>query len=68
MAEVTYYVTLLFVASDDGMAAGEPTKCFNPTAVVMRAEVLSRKDGHKSARSRFPTPAIRQRAISATQR
>jgi hypothetical protein len=37
MAEVTYYVALPFVAADDGVAAGEPTECFNPIAVVMRA-------------------------------
>jgi hypothetical protein len=49
MAEVTYYVALPFVASDDGVAAGEPTECFNPTAVVMRAEALSRKEGHVGA-------------------
>ena len=49
MAEVTYYVALPFVASDDDMAAGEPTECFNPIAVVMRAEVLSRKEGHVGA-------------------
>jgi hypothetical protein len=30
MAEVTYYVALPFVASDGGVAAGEPTECFNP--------------------------------------
>ena len=29
MAEVTYYVALPFIASDDGVAAGEPTECFN---------------------------------------
>jgi hypothetical protein len=29
MAEVTYYVALPFVAKDDGVAAGEPTECFN---------------------------------------
>ncbi len=46
MAEVTYYVALPFVASDDGVAAGEPTECLNPMAVVMRAEALSRKEGH----------------------
>jgi len=45
MAEVTYLVALPFVAADDGVAAGEPTECFNPTAVVMRAEALSRKPG-----------------------
>jgi hypothetical protein len=38
MAEVTYYVALPFVTTDDGVAAGEPTRCFNPIAVVMRAE------------------------------
>jgi hypothetical protein len=42
MAEVTYYVALPFVASDDGVAAGEPTECFNPDAAVMRVEALSR--------------------------
>jgi hypothetical protein len=49
MAEVTYYVALPFVASDAGIAAGEPTECFNPTAVVMRAEALARKAGHVGA-------------------
>jgi hypothetical protein len=49
MAEVTYYVTLPFVASDDGVAAGEPTECFNPVAVVMRAEALSRKERNVGA-------------------
>ena len=49
MPEVTYYVALPFVASDDGAAAGEPVECFNPTAVVMRAEALSRKEGHVGA-------------------
>src|SRR5207253_8179377 len=27
MAEVTYYVALPFVATDDGVATGEPTEC-----------------------------------------
>jgi hypothetical protein len=49
MAEVTYYVALPFLASDDGIVAGEPTECFNPVAVVMRAEALSRKEGHVGA-------------------
>jgi hypothetical protein len=49
MAEVTYYVALPFVASDDGVAAGEPTECFNPVAVVKRAEALSRKEGNVGA-------------------
>ena len=49
MAEVTYYVALPFIASDDGVTAGEPTECFNPNAAVMRAEALSRKEGHVGA-------------------
>ena len=31
------------------MAAGEATERFNPVAVVMRAEALSRKEGHVGA-------------------
>ena len=42
-------VVLPFTATDDGIAAGEPTECFNPIAVVMRAEALSRKEGHVGA-------------------
>ena len=49
MAEVTYYVALPFVAANDGVAAGEPTECFNPTAAVMTAEALSRREGHVGA-------------------
>ena len=49
MAEVTYFVALPFVASDGGVMAGEPTECFNPVAAAMRAEALSRKEGHVGA-------------------
>jgi hypothetical protein len=49
MTDVTYFVALPFVAADGGIAAGEPTECFNPLAVVMRAEALSRKPGHVGA-------------------
>ena len=49
MSEVTYFVALPFVATDDGIAAGEPTECFNPSVVVMRAEALSRKEGYVGA-------------------
>jgi hypothetical protein len=60
MAEVTYYVALADIAADDGIAAGEPTECFSPVAVVMRAEALSRKEGHVGAIafSRAGNPAI----------
>jgi hypothetical protein len=46
MASVTYFFALPFIATNDGIAAGEPTECFNPIAVVMRAEAQSRKEGH----------------------
>jgi hypothetical protein len=35
MSEVTYYVALPFVAADDGVAAGEAVKCFNPNAEAL---------------------------------
>jgi hypothetical protein len=49
MAEVTYYVAMPFLAGDDGIVAGETTECFNPVAVVMRAEAFSREQGHIGA-------------------
>jgi hypothetical protein len=49
MTQVTYFVALPFVASDDGVAPGEAAECFNPTAVVMRAEALSRRPGNVGA-------------------
>lgn len=45
MSEVTYYVALPFVPSEDGVAAGEATECLSANAAVMRAEALSRKPG-----------------------
>ena len=45
LSEVTYYVALPFVPSDDGVVAGEAVECFNPNSAVMRAEALSRKPG-----------------------
>lgn len=49
MSEVTYYVALPFVFSDDGVAAGEAAECLSANAAVMRAEALSRKPGHAGA-------------------
>jgi hypothetical protein len=49
MSGVTYYVALPFIAANDGIAAGEPTECFNANAAVMRAEALSRKEGNVGA-------------------
>ena len=49
MSEVTCYVALPFVASDDGIAPAEAIECFNPNAAVMKVEALSRKPGHVGA-------------------
>jgi hypothetical protein len=49
MSEVTYYVALPFVFSDDGIAAGEAAECQSANAAVMRAEALARKPGHAGA-------------------
>jgi hypothetical protein len=45
MAEVTYYVALPFVPSDDGIAPGEAVECLSANSAVTRAEALSRKPG-----------------------
>ncbi len=49
MADVTYFVALPFVPSDDGVAPGEPVECASANAAVMRAEALSRKGGNAGA-------------------
>ncbi|RXH10649.1 hypothetical protein [Bradyrhizobium guangzhouense] len=49
MTDVTYYVALPFVFSDDGVTAGEAAECLSANAAVMRAEALSRKPGHAGA-------------------
>ena len=35
--------------SDDGIEPGEAVECFTPNAAAMRAEALSRKEGHGGA-------------------
>jgi hypothetical protein len=49
MSQVTYFVALPFIASNDGMAPGEATECFSSTSAVTRAEALSRKPSHVGA-------------------
>ena len=45
MAEVSYLVALPFVAADDGLAAGEPTECFNPVrSSFARKRCLANRD------------------------
>jgi hypothetical protein len=49
MVDVTYYVALPFVMSDQGPAPHEGVECTSAGAAIMRAEALSRKDGNIGA-------------------
>jgi hypothetical protein len=65
--DVTYYVALPFVFSDDGVAAGEAAECLSANAAVIGAEALSRKPGH-AAPSRSRGAETLRAATSATPR
>jgi hypothetical protein len=60
MADVTYFVALPFVMSDDGPAPREGVECTSASAAIMRAETLSRIDGNVGAVafSRTGDPAL----------
>lgn len=49
MSEVTYYVVLPFVITDDGIAPGEAVQCFNPNSAVVRAQAFSHSPGYVGA-------------------
>ena len=49
MSEITYYVALPFVATDNGIAPGEAVECFNPNLAVMRAAAFSNKPDYVGA-------------------
>ena len=49
MAAITYYVALSFADGEDGPAALEALYCLSANAAIMRAEALSRKEGHIGA-------------------
>ena len=49
MADVTYYVALPFVASDDGSVPAEPGECTSANAEIMRAGLLSNKQEYVGA-------------------
>jgi hypothetical protein len=49
MADVTYYVALPFVMSDDGPAPRHGVECTSASAAIVRAEALSRIDGNIGA-------------------
>jgi hypothetical protein len=73
MSEVTYYVALPFVPSDDGIAPGEAIECFNPNAAVMKAVAQTRPcrrrrvqpqrgSGDRRLQRRQADPEVRRRA------
>jgi hypothetical protein len=43
MSEVTYYVPLPFVPSEDSIAPGEAIECFNPNSAVLKADASQPK-------------------------
>jgi hypothetical protein len=45
MADITYFVALPFVATDEGIMPGEPVECPSASAAILRAEYLSRREG-----------------------
>jgi hypothetical protein len=49
MAEVTYYVALPFVFSDDGLSPGEAVECTSAASAILQAETLSKRFGHAGA-------------------
>ncbi|MBR0731083.1 hypothetical protein JQ636_40510 [Bradyrhizobium japonicum] len=49
MSEVTYYVALPFVVTDDGIVPGAAVECFNPNSAVMCAEAFSHRAGYVGA-------------------
>lgn len=49
MSNVTYFVALPFISTEEGLAPGPAEECRTPGQAVMRAEALSRKDGHVGA-------------------
>jgi hypothetical protein len=46
---VTYYVALPFIGTDEGIVPGQPQECPNEGTALLRAEALSRKEGHVGA-------------------
>jgi hypothetical protein len=49
MPEITYYVALPFILTDDGIVPGEAKECRSAGAAILRAEILSRVHGNAGA-------------------
>jgi hypothetical protein len=49
MSQVTYYVALPFVFTDDGLSPGVAVECISASAAILQAETLSMVEGHAGA-------------------
>ena len=49
MSQVTYYVALPFVFTDDGLSSGVAVECISASSAIMQAETLSMVEGHAGA-------------------
>ena len=49
MADVTYYIALPFVFTDDGLLSGEAVGCLSATSAIVQAETLSREISNAGA-------------------
>jgi len=49
MTGVTYYVALPFAIADDGPVPREAIECTSASAAIIRAEILSQKEGNIGA-------------------
>ena len=49
MSQVTYYVALPFVFTDDGPSPGVAVECISASSAIMQAETLSMVEGHAGA-------------------
>ena len=67
MTEVTYYVALPFVVTEEGVMPGEAIECFNSNSAVMRAEA-SHTTPATSVHSHSAARVIRRWEISRMPR
>jgi hypothetical protein len=49
MSQVTYYVALPLVFTDDGLSPGVAVECISASSAIMQAETLSMVEGHAGA-------------------
>ena len=68
MTGVTYYVALPFAIADDGPVPREAIECTSASAAIIRAEILSQKEGNIGAIAFSRTGDPSERAIALSKR